>query len=85
MSLPSHGVFCLQGDDLDQTYDSISAFSSGRNNHEAVFGEEENMKDVRQGGKIEIKRINLTKFFLKDCYLLCFSYVFRRMMYSYFL
>ncbi|KAG7530255.1 Retrotransposon gag domain [Arabidopsis suecica] len=35
----------FKGDDLDQTYDSISAFSSGRNNHEAVFGEEENMKD----------------------------------------
>jgi hypothetical protein len=46
--LPSYGAFCsLQGDDLDQAYDSISAFSSRRNNQEAVFGAEESIKEVR--------------------------------------
>lgn len=34
----------IQGDDLDRAYDSISAFSSRRNNQEAVFGEEESIK-----------------------------------------
>ncbi|KAJ4888075.1 Uncharacterized protein Rs2_27823 [Raphanus sativus] len=34
----------LEGDDLDRAYDSISAFSSRRNNQEAVFGEEESIK-----------------------------------------
>lgn len=37
----------IQGEDLDQAYDSISAFSSRRNNQEAVFGAEESMKEVR--------------------------------------
>lgn len=37
----------IQGDDLDQAYDSISAFSSRRNNQEAVFGAEESIKEVR--------------------------------------
>ncbi|CAL9242622.1 unnamed protein product [Arabidopsis halleri] len=37
----------LEGDDLDQAYDSISAFSSRRNNQEAVFGAEESIKEVR--------------------------------------
>lgn len=36
-----------QGEDLDQAYDSISAFSSRRNNQEAVFGAEESIKEVR--------------------------------------
>ncbi|VVB15413.1 unnamed protein product [Arabis nemorensis] len=37
----------LEGEDLDQAYDSISAFSSRRNNQEAVFGAEESLKEVR--------------------------------------
>ncbi|XP_010493677.1 PREDICTED: AUGMIN subunit 3-like isoform X2 [Camelina sativa] len=37
----------LQGEDLDQAYDSISAFSSRRNNQEAVFGAEESIQEVR--------------------------------------
>ncbi|XP_010442275.1 PREDICTED: AUGMIN subunit 3 isoform X2 [Camelina sativa] len=37
----------LEGEDLDQAYDSISAFSSRRNNQEAVFGAEESIKEVR--------------------------------------
>uniref|UniRef100_M4F8S0 HAUS augmin-like complex subunit 3 N-terminal domain-containing protein n=1 Tax=Brassica campestris TaxID=3711 RepID=M4F8S0_BRACM len=36
----------LEGEDLDQAYDSISAFSSRRNNQEAVFGAEESIKEV---------------------------------------
>lgn len=36
-----------QGEDLDFAYDSISAFSSGRDNQEAVFGSEESLKDIR--------------------------------------
>ncbi|KAL1198827.1 AUGMIN subunit 3 [Cardamine amara subsp. amara] len=37
----------LAGEDLDQAYDSISAFSSRRNNQEAVFGAEESIQEVR--------------------------------------
>ncbi|XP_043805513.1 AUGMIN subunit 3 isoform X2 [Manihot esculenta] len=37
----------LEGEDLDFAYDSISAFSSGRDNQEAVFGSEESLKDIR--------------------------------------
>uniref|UniRef100_A0A2P2JS56 Uncharacterized protein MANES_13G054100 n=1 Tax=Rhizophora mucronata TaxID=61149 RepID=A0A2P2JS56_RHIMU len=36
-----------QGEDLDFAYDSISAFSSRRDNQEAVFGAEEGLKDIR--------------------------------------
>ncbi|KAF2284608.1 hypothetical protein GH714_027550 [Hevea brasiliensis] len=39
--------FCRKGEDLDFAYDSISAFSSGRDNQEAVFGAEEGLKDIR--------------------------------------
>ncbi|XP_010547148.1 PREDICTED: AUGMIN subunit 3 isoform X2 [Tarenaya hassleriana] len=37
----------LEGEDLDLAYDSISAFSSRRNNQEAVFGAEESVKEIR--------------------------------------
>ncbi|CAI0426484.1 unnamed protein product [Linum tenue] len=37
----------LEGGDLDSAYDSISAFSSSRDNQEAVFGAEESLKDIR--------------------------------------
>ncbi|PIA40912.1 hypothetical protein AQUCO_02400169v1 [Aquilegia coerulea] len=37
----------LEGEDLDFAYDSISAFSSRRDNQEAVFGSEEGLKDIR--------------------------------------
>ncbi|KDP45253.1 hypothetical protein JCGZ_15118 [Jatropha curcas] len=37
----------LEGEDLDFAYDSISVFSSGRDNQEAVFGAEEGLKDIR--------------------------------------
>lgn len=37
----------LEGVDLDFAYDSISAFSSRRDNQEAVFGSEEGLKDIR--------------------------------------
>ncbi|TYI74257.1 hypothetical protein E1A91_D07G187100v1 [Gossypium mustelinum] len=37
----------LEGEDLDFAYDSISAFSSRRDNQEAVFGAEEGLKDIR--------------------------------------
>lgn len=37
----------LEGEDLDSAYDSISAFSSSRDNQEAVFGAEEGLKDIR--------------------------------------
>ncbi|GKU88832.1 hypothetical protein SLEP1_g3049 [Rubroshorea leprosula] len=37
----------LEGVDLDFAYDSISAFSSRRDDQEAVFGPEEGLKDVR--------------------------------------
>lgn len=36
-----------QGEDLDFAYDSISAFSTRRENQEAVFGSEEGLKDIR--------------------------------------
>ncbi|XP_065874415.1 AUGMIN subunit 3 isoform X1 [Euphorbia lathyris] len=36
----------LEGEDLDSAYDSISAFSSSRDNQEAVFGAEEAQKDI---------------------------------------
>ncbi|EOA13087.1 hypothetical protein CARUB_v10026093mg [Capsella rubella] len=42
----------LEGDDLDQAYDSISAFSSRRNNQEAVFGAEESIKEVRDATEL---------------------------------
>ncbi|XP_038713729.1 AUGMIN subunit 3-like isoform X2 [Tripterygium wilfordii] len=37
----------LEGEDLDFAYDSISAFSTRRDNQEAVFGAEEGIKDIR--------------------------------------
>ncbi|XP_059626267.1 AUGMIN subunit 3 isoform X1 [Cornus florida] len=37
----------LEGEDLDFAYDSISAFSSRRDNQEAVFGTEEGLKEIR--------------------------------------
>ncbi|GKU85918.1 hypothetical protein SLEP1_g518 [Rubroshorea leprosula] len=37
----------LEGEDLDFAYDSISAFSSRRDDQEAVFGAEEGLKDIR--------------------------------------
>ncbi|THG17148.1 hypothetical protein TEA_008631 [Camellia sinensis var. sinensis] len=38
----------LEGEDLDFAYDSISAFSTRRDNQEAVFGAEEGLKDIRK-------------------------------------
>ncbi|CAH9074239.1 unnamed protein product [Cuscuta epithymum] len=38
----------LEGEDLDFAYDSISAFSTRRDNQEAVFGNEEGLKDIRE-------------------------------------
>ncbi|KAJ9169832.1 hypothetical protein P3X46_017981 [Hevea brasiliensis] len=52
----------LEGEDLDFAYDSISAFSSGRDNQEAVFGAEESLKDIRdatlayKGEALELQR-----------------------------
>ncbi|KAG9446559.1 hypothetical protein H6P81_012687 [Aristolochia fimbriata] len=46
----------LEGEDLDFAYGSISAFSSRRNNQDAVFGAEEGLKDIREstlGYKVE--------------------------------
>lgn len=37
----------LEGEDLDFAYESISAFSTRRDNQEAVFGAEESVKDIR--------------------------------------
>ncbi|KAI5566041.1 hypothetical protein POPTR_014G191100v4 [Populus trichocarpa] len=37
----------LEGEDLEFAYDSISAFSSRRDNQEEVFGAEEPLKDIR--------------------------------------
>lgn len=37
----------LEGEDLDFAYDSISAFSTRRDDQEAVFGAEEGLKDIR--------------------------------------
>ncbi|KAG2261176.1 hypothetical protein Bca52824_068255 [Brassica carinata] len=50
----------LEGDDLDQAYDSISAFSSRRNNQEAVFGAEESIKEVRQLRRLQTQYDLLT-------------------------
>lgn len=36
-----------QGEDLDSAFDSISAFSSKKDNQEAVFGSEETILDIR--------------------------------------
>ncbi|KAJ0112476.1 hypothetical protein Patl1_02628 [Pistacia atlantica] len=38
----------LEGEDLEFAYDSISAFSSRRDNQEAVFGAEEGLKDIKE-------------------------------------
>ncbi|KAJ4730336.1 AUGMIN subunit 3 [Melia azedarach] len=38
----------LEGEDLEFAYDSISAFSSRRDNQDAVFGAEEGLKDIRE-------------------------------------
>ncbi|XP_010932584.1 AUGMIN subunit 3 [Elaeis guineensis] len=38
----------LEGEDLDSAFDSISAFSSRRDNQEAVFGAEERLIDIRE-------------------------------------
>ncbi|XP_021907436.1 AUGMIN subunit 3-like [Carica papaya] len=38
----------LEGEDLDFAYDSISAFSSRRDNQEAVFGAGEGLKEIRE-------------------------------------
>lgn len=40
-------MITYQGEDLDFAYDSISAFSTRRDNQEAVFGAEEGLKDIR--------------------------------------
>ncbi|XP_076886082.1 AUGMIN subunit 3-like [Bidens hawaiensis] len=37
----------LEGEDLDFAYESISAFSTKRDNQEAVFGAEEGLKEIR--------------------------------------
>ncbi|KAK6940446.1 HAUS augmin-like complex subunit 3, N-terminal [Dillenia turbinata] len=37
----------LEGEDLDFAFDSISAFSTRRDNQEAVFGAEEGLKEIR--------------------------------------
>lgn len=37
----------LEGEDLDSAYDSISAFSTKRDDQEAIFGSEEGLKDIR--------------------------------------
>ncbi|XP_047270161.1 AUGMIN subunit 3 isoform X2 [Capsicum annuum] len=42
-----HEEKLLEGEDLDFAYDSISAFSTRRENQEAVFGSEEGLKDIR--------------------------------------
>ncbi|KAG6499028.1 hypothetical protein ZIOFF_038784 [Zingiber officinale] len=38
----------LEGEDLDSAFDSISAFSSKKDNQEAVFGAEERLIDIRE-------------------------------------
>lgn len=38
----------LEGEDLESAFDSISAFSSRRDDQEAVFGAEEGLKDIRE-------------------------------------
>ncbi|KAG0513190.1 hypothetical protein BDA96_10G080800 [Sorghum bicolor] len=38
----------LEGEDLDSAFDSISAFSSKKDNQEAVFGLEETILDIRE-------------------------------------
>ncbi|KAG2604694.1 AUGMIN subunit 3-like [Panicum virgatum] len=38
----------LEGEDLDSAFDSISAFSSKKDNQEAVFGSEETILDIRK-------------------------------------
>ncbi|AQK82794.1 AUGMIN subunit 3 [Zea mays] len=38
----------LEGEDLDSAFDSISAFSSKKDNQEAVFGSEETILDIRE-------------------------------------
>ncbi|XP_022156083.1 AUGMIN subunit 3 isoform X1 [Momordica charantia] len=38
----------LEGEDLDSAYDSISAFSSRRDNQDALFGGEEGLRDIRE-------------------------------------
>lgn len=42
----------LEGDDLDSAYDSISAFSTRKDNQEAVFGAEEGLKDIRDATSV---------------------------------
>ncbi|TXG64055.1 hypothetical protein EZV62_011049 [Acer yangbiense] len=46
----------LEGEDLDFAYDSISAFSSRRDNQDAVFGAEEGLKDISIDGILFIFR-----------------------------
>ncbi|CAD6340000.1 unnamed protein product [Miscanthus lutarioriparius] len=38
----------LEGEDLDSAFDSISAFSSKKDNQEAVFGSEDTILDIRE-------------------------------------
>ncbi|XP_020671745.1 AUGMIN subunit 3-like isoform X1 [Dendrobium catenatum] len=38
----------LEGEDLDSAYDSISAFSSRKDNQEALFGNEERLTEIRE-------------------------------------
>ncbi|KAI3945842.1 hypothetical protein MKW98_023116 [Papaver atlanticum] len=56
--LPDSTIFrayaILQGEDLDFVYDSISAFSSRRDNQEAVFGAEEGLKDIQDGNLLYV-------------------------------
>ena len=49
-----------QGEDLDSAFDSISAFSSKKDNQEAVFGSEETILDIRYAWNFQI---------LKYCYI----------------
>ncbi|KAL2935759.1 AUGMIN subunit 3 [Bienertia sinuspersici] len=44
---PSNVLTSSEGEDLDFAYDSISAFSTRRDNQEAVFGAEEGLKEIR--------------------------------------
>lgn len=47
ISVNFHYQMRSQGEDLDFAYESISAFSTRRDNQEAVFGAEEGLKDIR--------------------------------------
>ena len=58
-------VSLFQGEDLDSAFDSISAFSSKKDNQEAVFGSEETILDIRYAWNFHFYKLCRTQIVIE--------------------